>query len=160
MINYKRQHGITLIEVMVSVLVLSVGLLGYVSLQAQSIKSNKSAYYRSQANILAQDISERMRTNRFDVERGLYDIANEAVGTCKNTLSDNQSIAKKDILDWKNMLACLISDADTTRVSIQRQHSDLGNTVIIKITWDDSYGEIDSVNELEKMYTVEYRTDI
>lgn len=160
MINYRQQQGITLIEVMVSVLILSVGLLGYVSLQAQSIKSNKSAYYRSQANILAQDISERMRTNRFDAERGLYDINDEAVGECTNMLSDNQSIVKKDILDWKNMVACLISDADTTRVSIQRENHDAGNTVVIKVTWDDTYGEINTANDLEKIYTVEYRTDI
>ena len=60
------QRGATLIEVLVAMLVLSIGLLGLAGMQMTALKSNQSAYYRSQATVLAYDIIDRMRANRAD----------------------------------------------------------------------------------------------
>jgi type IV pilus assembly protein PilV len=59
-----NQRGTTLIEVLVAIVVLSVGLLGMALLQVTSVQSNYSAYYRSQVTILASDLADRMRANR------------------------------------------------------------------------------------------------
>ncbi len=58
-----RQRGMTLIEILVTVLVLAVGLLGMASLTVGSLKNNQGAFLRTQATILAYDMADRMRAN-------------------------------------------------------------------------------------------------
>ena len=58
-----RAAGFTLIEVMIAVIVLSIGLLGVAGLQTVSQKYSRSAYLNTQATVLAHDMLERMRAN-------------------------------------------------------------------------------------------------
>ncbi len=60
----KRQQGFSLFEVLIALLVLSVGLLGLANLQGQSISSSYNAHLRTQATSLAQSMVDRMRANR------------------------------------------------------------------------------------------------
>jgi type IV pilus assembly protein PilV len=55
--------GFTLLEVLVAVIVLSIGLLGAAGLQAKSQQYSRSAYLNTQATVLAHDMLERMRAN-------------------------------------------------------------------------------------------------
>lgn len=55
------QQGVGLIEVLITVLVLSTALMALAALQTRSLQYNSSAYLRSQANIIAYDIFDRMR---------------------------------------------------------------------------------------------------
>ncbi len=57
------QKGMGLIEVLISILVVSVGVLGLTSAQVTAKRSVHEAVQRSTAAVLAQDILERMRTN-------------------------------------------------------------------------------------------------
>ena len=50
-------------EVLIAILVLSVGLLGLAQIQNQGLRFNHDAYYLTQANFLANDMVERMRTS-------------------------------------------------------------------------------------------------
>jgi type IV pilus assembly protein PilV len=63
----RRESGFTLIEVLVALLVLSIGLLGLAALQAQGLRFNHDAYVRTQATQLAYDIVDRMRANSANV---------------------------------------------------------------------------------------------
>lgn len=56
--------GFTMIEVLVAVIVLSVGLLGLAGLQATGLRNNHSATLRSIASLQAYDIADRMRANQ------------------------------------------------------------------------------------------------
>ncbi|MDO3380794.1 type IV pilus modification protein PilV [Gilvimarinus algae] len=58
----KDQSGVTLIEVMVTVLILATALMALAALQTRALQYNSSAYLRSQANIIAYDVLEQMRT--------------------------------------------------------------------------------------------------
>jgi len=58
-----RHGGMTLIEVMVALLVLGVGVMGYAALQLHSVKMTDDTYARSQAMAIAQDAVERVRAN-------------------------------------------------------------------------------------------------
>lgn len=69
------QTGVTLIEVLAALVIISIGLLGIASLQANSLKLNHSAYLRSQATELAYEMVERMRANRDQARLGNYDLA-------------------------------------------------------------------------------------
>ncbi|WP_198411396.1 type IV pilus modification protein PilV [Marinimicrobium alkaliphilum] len=88
----KRQGGVGLIEVLVTVLILAVSLLTIAALQTRSLQYNHSAYLRSQANILAYDILDRMRINQGNLNAysGL-DFGDEPAGT---------SLAATDVGEW------------------------------------------------------------
>jgi len=58
-----KSVGFTLIEVLVSIIVLSIGLLGAAGLQVKSQQYSRSAYLNTQATVLAHDMLERMRAN-------------------------------------------------------------------------------------------------
>jgi len=71
----KYLNGFTLLEVMISLLILSIGLLGIAALQANSLKTNHGAYQRTQAIFLAYDMMDRLRANRTAALAGQCDIA-------------------------------------------------------------------------------------
>jgi len=95
-----RAIGMTLIEVLVAVVVISIGLLGVAALQITSLRDNYSASLRTQASALAEDILDRMRANRSATISSAheYDIA------FGNTPSDTSTQAKLDLTTWKNLL--------------------------------------------------------
>lgn len=64
----RRAAGVTLIEVLVAVLVLSIGLLGYAALLAFSLKANQSANFRTQATVLAYEALDMIRANRVNAQ--------------------------------------------------------------------------------------------
>jgi type IV pilus assembly protein PilV len=63
----RAQRGISLIEMLIALLVLSFGLLGLAGLQALSLKNNQSAYLRSQATMVAYDVLDRIRARRSEL---------------------------------------------------------------------------------------------
>lgn len=71
----KRQRGVTLVEVLVSLVILVFGLLGLVGLQAHSQIATFESYQRGQALILVQDMADRLSTNRGAV--GCYAITTD-----------------------------------------------------------------------------------
>lgn len=66
------QVGFTLIEVMIALLVLSIGLLGLAGLQTLSLRNNHMAYLRTQAVFQAYDMIDRMRANATEAALGAY----------------------------------------------------------------------------------------
>lgn len=91
-----RQRGVGLIEVLVTVLLLATALLSLSALQIRSLQFNQSAYFRSQANILAYDIIDRMRLNRRNVTQySLAYAANTPGGT---------ALAQVDLREWRAAL--------------------------------------------------------
>ena len=73
LIRKERANGFTLLEVLITVLILSIGLLGLSGLQMTGLRYNQSAYWRGQATLIAYDIIDRMRANRDGVAAGTYD---------------------------------------------------------------------------------------
>ena len=61
----KHQSGVGLVEVMVAVVLLSIGVLGFVALQLRATAASVDAGKLVQASVIAQDLSERMRVNRL-----------------------------------------------------------------------------------------------
>ncbi|MFS1524595.1 type IV pilus modification protein PilV [Microbulbifer sp. 2304DJ12-6] len=92
------QRGAGLIEVMVTVLILSTSLLGLAALQNRALQYNHSAYMRSQANVLAYDLFDRIRANRN--QRAAYDLAVDAKAP---TTSGN--LVNRDLAQWRGLLA-------------------------------------------------------
>lgn len=60
----KSQLGVGLVEVLVALLILAVGLLGFISLQYQAVEATNESTSRIQAINIARDLAERIRVNR------------------------------------------------------------------------------------------------
>lgn len=115
-----KQRGASLLEVLIAVVIISIGLLGLAGLQTSSIKSNHSSYLRSQATILAYDLSDRMRASRDATLNGRY--------------ADGSTHADK--VAWNNLLTQIIGNNVASSVAQN------GNQFTITITWDDARGDI------------------
>ncbi len=61
--NKRTQTGLTLVEILIALVVLSVGLLGIAGMQATGLRNNHAAYSKMQATNLAMDMADRIRSN-------------------------------------------------------------------------------------------------
>lgn len=59
-----RQGGATLIEILIAVVILAIGLLGYAQLQSRALQINNQAFYQSRAAVMASSLFDRLRANR------------------------------------------------------------------------------------------------
>lgn len=111
------QRGFTLLEVLVSLLILVLGLLGLIGLQAQAQIATFESYQRGQALILVQDMADRISTNRGAA--GCYALTTDpATGTpylgigysgtpvCTAAVGTaaTRAVADADLLAWDNAL--------------------------------------------------------
>ncbi len=69
---HKSQSGVGLIEILIAVLVLSIGFLGIAALQAKSLSTNNSAMARSMATVASYSILDAMRADRANALAGSY----------------------------------------------------------------------------------------
>ena len=140
----RRARGFSLIEVLVSLLILSLGLLGVAGLQTTSLRSNQTAYFRSQATAAASDIIDRMRANPQGVADGKYDAIDSANlpsdPNCIDTGCNAADLADHDIIDWAtNTLASLPSGAGTVSVDNMGTATDASDDVfVVDISWNDA----------------------
>ena len=125
-----HSRGVTLIEILVTIVVLSVGLLGLAGMHFQGLKNNQSAYFRSQATILAYSAMDLMRSDRINAINQNYDIALGTVATADG------SITNDNLVYWKNALQGALPTGDgaidcTTNTAI----------CIVTVQWDDTIGQ-------------------
>ncbi|MGB5539039.1 MAG: type IV pilus modification protein PilV [Gammaproteobacteria bacterium] len=78
----KQQTGFSLIEVLIALIVLSIGLLGHSKIQALSVRAGTDAHLQTEATFLANDMIERMRANRPSVASDYYAGINYAAIDC------------------------------------------------------------------------------
>ena len=150
--------GFTLLEVLVAVVVLSVGLLGLASLQVNGLRFNHSAYMRTQATLLAEELADRMRANRPGFIANNYDNpAGALVAACRTPVGCTAlQMAQNDVAEWQQSLAALLPNGQGVvcrdAVPIEAASTpaapscDGGNTYAIKIWWDDRRAD----NNLER----------
>jgi len=162
-----RTGGFTLIEVLVAVLVLALGLLGIAGLQAAGMQMNNSAYLRSQAAILAQDMADRARANTEGYEAGDYDIGDPTSPTsvsktdecfttsgCSSTQLAQSDVARwrenvKDLLPGGEATICRDDEPDDGKSETSPECDGTGNYVV-KIWWvDDRDGDNNNKQRFE-----------
>lgn len=85
------QRGIGLLEVLITILIVGVGFLAIARMQIGSLKFSQSAYFQSQAYLLASEMVERIRLNPDGVDAGEYDSMSTTSGSSANTLACSAS---------------------------------------------------------------------
>jgi type IV pilus assembly protein PilV len=92
----RPQRGLTLIEVMISMLLLAFGLLGMLGLKATALKQTGDANSRTVASIHANDILDRMRANPVRATTGQY-----AIGLADPAPVGPANVAQVDLAQWR-----------------------------------------------------------
>lgn len=62
--HFRTQSGVSLIEILVTTLILGIGLLGVASLQVASVSSNQEGFFSTQATSIAEELSSRIRASK------------------------------------------------------------------------------------------------
>ena len=107
MITRQENAGFSLIEIMVTVVILMVGLLGLAGLQGRALTSQMESYQRSQALILLKDMADRISTNRGNAASYLTTSLNpQWLGTGDAQPTSCAGLAGKtlDFCEWSNAL--------------------------------------------------------
>jgi type IV pilus assembly protein PilV len=96
----RRSRGVSMLEVLVAIFVLTIGLLGTASMQSQMQTTQVESYQRAQAIVLLQDMVDRVNANRKDVAN--YVAAD--LGLAAQDCSVPTTVAGKDLCEWNNAL--------------------------------------------------------
>ena len=99
----QSERGVGLIEVLVALLVLSFGFLVSANMQTLGMRSNQEAYYQSQAQMLLNDMMDRMRNNRAGLLQGAYDDKSTGSSTrpaCYSSGCGAADMATLDLFEW------------------------------------------------------------
>lgn len=120
-IHTRSSRGFTLLEVLVAMVVLSIGLLGLAALQAFSMKANQSANFRTQATALSNMIVERMRAHGG----GAMNTAIAYYG------SGSGSRAVNDLAEWQAQIAAQLPGGSGSLEFA-------GGDIKVHITWTDA----------------------
>ncbi len=157
------ERGFTLLEVLVSILVLSIGVMGMVGLQAASMQANRDAKYHSAAVRLATEFGDMMRgnkdiaivanasTNPYLVDySGTLPTTTDCLATSSGCTS-KLAVAQSEVLGWLKRIqgtSSVPGELPTSRVKVcfdatpydaegrpQWACSDSGGTAVVKIGW-------------------------
>lgn len=144
-INRRVDRGFTLLEVLIAVLVFSIGLLGVAGMVLASMRGTHTAQIHTQATVLAQWMGEAMRSNPAGVMAGSYTgTAPSAVSTTCTSGCTAAQLAARDMENWGSLLArSLPTGQGTIRCELNSpirsgQPAFPAGLCTISITWTES----------------------
>ena len=121
---WRRQTGMTLIEVLVALLILAIGLLGAAVIQLSALKYTDSSRMTSQASFIAYDMLDRIRANAA---------ADYTWGRAERASASSASASVRD-LDLHDFEANILGFAGA---SAKGSVAVSANEVTVSISWDD-----------------------
>lgn len=116
------QRGVSLIEVLVAVLIFTIGLIGLGGLMITATRANTTAYVRTQVTFLANNMADRMRANPVGLWNASYDSANYPItGTAPACDAANgcspADVALRDQILWSQQLTAALPAVGKTSIS-------------------------------------------
>lgn len=122
----RRQHGASLLEVLISVLILGIGMLGVAAMQATALRNSNSSLEQSQAVIQTYAILDAMRVNREQAINGAY---NAEFCDVPDAAGD---LVAADQRRWMQALTGSLGTGSCGEVDCD------GDDCTITVQWDDS----------------------
>ena len=151
-----QQQGFTLLEVLIALVIFSVGLLGIAGLQMTGMKQTHNSHLRSVATTQVLDMADRMRANPQGVEAGNYSqvyaaAACPAPTDCASNPCTPAQLAHYDVCEWRTettnalpgstAVVCLddspapVNPTSSNWIPTNAECSNTGNIYAIKIQW-------------------------
>lgn len=134
-----KQRGFSMLEILVTLVIIATALLGTASLQIHAIRINQSSQFRTQAVFLASDIAERMEANTAAAISGNYAVSQtntaSTAADCVASGCDSATLAAWDVSQWENSIITL----GLPQASWEVTQTSTGNpsTYKIVINWTD-----------------------
>lgn len=127
----RRIFGFAMLEVLISIVIISVGLLGIARLQTTGLQSSKGSNLKSLAALQAYDMADRLRANKQGVGDGNYDNLSGAGANpgCIASSCTAQEVAEYDQYAWNAANATLLPSGQGT---VERS----GDFFVITVRWD------------------------
>ena len=157
--NASKYAGLSLIEVLISLIIFAVGLLGIASMLLFSNKSNNSSYSKLQAVQSVYDIMDRMRANSTAAINGNYNVSNISSAPvapsapsalCNQIACTPSQLASYDIWYWLTHVVGQLP-LGSASISTSAAPGSAGNTIVtVTVQWDDSLAQ----NQLGAIGTV------
>jgi type IV pilus assembly protein PilV len=130
----RRQRGDTMIEVLVTIIIIAVGVLGTAALQITTLKNLSSSHSASVAVIVAEDFSERMRANPVAALTDAYvhNAAPAVIPDCAANTCSMADLATYDMGTWWNQVTTVlpVGSGEVTRIGGT-------DTFVLTVRWDD-----------------------
>ncbi|MDP2431879.1 MAG: type IV pilus modification protein PilV [Pseudomonadota bacterium] len=123
-----RQSGLTLLEVMITVVILSLGLLGLAGLQLTGLKNNRDAYNSAVSAQVMQDMAERIRADLTGMRADSYDSLNIS--------ADASQCVAGVAVTLSNRAACQLTALPLGTARI-REVSANSNSFYVAVLWRD-----------------------
>lgn len=143
--RFPHQKGFSLLEVLISVLIFSIGLLGVAALLVLSVRTNHSAYLRTQASFLAESMADRIRTNLGWIEDYNGDYDEDTVGPADCGPCTPQELVERDKAEWSQQLVDQLpaarAEIDCDEVTIQPGYAGIqpySGLCRMTITWTEA----------------------
>ncbi len=131
------QHaaGFSLLEVLIAVIILSIGLLGLAGLQTTGLRNNQDAYARTLATTLANDMADRIRSNMAGFTAGYYNNSAAYTASCESSGCSPQEMAQHDTELWNAALGALPAGQGNVDTAVAANGADV---VTITVMWDNN----------------------
>ena len=114
----RGQRGVSLIEVLVGLVIIAIGLLGLMGMQARALSMQKDSFDRNAAAELISQLGERMRANHLGFMDNRYAsslLPTGTIGTATNCVAATPctpaTLAQSDLVNWQRNLRARLPDA-------------------------------------------------
>ena len=129
----KRQNGFNLVEVLIALIIMSIGMLGIAGLYVNSLQTGRTSMFRHQAITLAGDVADRIRANA--TAGTAYTLAGSDKSCVSSTADCSAAdMAANDIFLWSQQAA---DSLPAGRVTITRNGTPSPPEYTITVTWDE-----------------------
>ena len=139
LVNTKKQKGFSLVEVLIALVIMSVGMLGIAGLYVQSMQAGRTSMFRHHAVNLAGDVADRIRAN--PTAGAAYAHVAAATGTNNNCVAmatdcNAADMAANDIFIWQQEADDILPDG-AVEVVFTAAVAANPPTYQITVTWDE-----------------------
>ena len=137
----KSYRGFGLLEVLIALVIISIGLLGLASLQVNSLKKTSQTRSYDYASSALQDLAERISANPAAAKAGDFTYSNltsadgtlPAANNCAQSTCTNQQFARYTLQQWAIPLS---SALPSPRFAVEYQDMASGALMTLTLTWD------------------------
>ena len=131
-----NSSGFSLIEVLIALVVLGFGLLGYALLQTMTLRFTQSANHRTQATNLAYDLLDQMRSNRFQAawySTAGFEPGDVTVDDCDGLSPPTGVITIEDSIErWQCQVVRALGDDASATVTVGADR-----VATVAVAWND-----------------------
>ena len=145
----RRMAGVSMVEALVAVVIISVGMLGIAGMYLASLQAGRSANLRVQALNLTTDLADRIRANRSGLVN--YQVASDGLGKehdCQTVSCTAKDLAENDLFLWKRAISAALPANANGRVTFTDNAAPAPDRYTIVVTWREPNSDVDATNTM------------